>query len=288
MQCGRSACWRMVIVILICLGVFWFYKTSGGHASSAPVSVSVGSTVGSAMTKTEVDATVKEFILQNPEVIIESIELMQKRKVKDMEDRLQNAIKDKRAEIESTIDSPYAGNEDADVIVAVFYDYNCNYCKKANDIINQLLASDSNVKVLYKPLPVLGEASEYLSKLMLAVYSIVPDKFKAVHEGMMELRSAAKEDIKAVISVHGLNLEDLEIEMSSPKVNAMYNKILALASELRIHGAPAFIINGNFHAGLLELNNMQKIAEALRKTKAEESAPVTKDPVLVPAPAAEE
>ncbi|MES2214862.1 MAG: DsbA family protein [Pseudomonadota bacterium] len=233
-----------------------------------------------AMNHDEINSAVKEFILKNPEVIIESIELMQKRKVKDMEDRINNAIKEKRSEIEDSSHSPYIGSKDSDVTVVMFYDYGCGYCKKANSIVNQLIDSDHNVKVIYKPLPILGEVSEYMTKLILAVYNLAPEKFKVVHEGMMALKNPGKEEIKAVILAHGLNFEDLEIEISKPEVTTMYNKILTLASELRIHGAPVFIINGDFYSGLLELDNMKKIIADLRTLKPSSQS---KDPVSSPA-----
>ncbi len=45
--------------------------------------------------------------------------------------------------------SHIAGNEEGDITIVEFYDYNCGYCKQVPEHIAQLIEEDKNVKKLY-------------------------------------------------------------------------------------------------------------------------------------------
>lgn len=276
MQCLQDNFWKIIFAIFICAIAFMGYK-SKTPTQTVATTIEHGAAIDQSNSKEAQEAIIKDYILNHPEVIIESIELMQQRKVREMEDKARSVIKDKRSELESTANAPFAGNANGDVTIVMFFDYNCNYCKKFNDAVNQLISSDAGVKVIYNPFPILGEGSEYLSRLMLAVYKTSPDKFKSVHDGMMGLKSFSKEDMKAVIDQNGLDMSALEIEMDKPEIRAMQSKVIELATELRINGAPASIINGNFYPGLLDISQLKKIVTEQRggsDTKATDEKPI--------------
>lgn len=279
MQCARNNLWKIIFVCFV-LGVALLgYKTSNKNNNpSIKVEITEPSTntLGqSGMTsKQDIEQTIKEFILQNPEVIIKSIELMHERKVKEMEEKIQNTIKEKRSEMEQS-NTPHAGNDKSNNSVIMFYDYNCDYCKKANEVITQLLGYDDNVKIVYMPMPMpmLGESSEYMSKLMLAVHKVSPEKFQPIHNEVIALRHPSKEDIDAIITKHGLKMIDVETEASTPEIRDTQSKINTFASELRIHGAPAFVIGNKFYPGFLDLSQMQKAIADDRIKNQSDSAP---------------
>jgi len=255
--------WK-IIFLLIIGGVAFFGYSKRHNTPVTSATVEQPPQASEALSKEEMESVVRDFILNNPEVIIKSIELMQQRKVKEMEDEVQKVIKDKRSEIEDITNSPYAGNKSGDVTVVTFIDPNCNYCRKSNEALNQLLASDAGVKVIYKPFPILGEASEYASKLLLAIYKTSPLKFKHVLDDIMGLKTITKDEIVAIVQKNGLDITNLEIEMDKPELKEMQNSIMGLARDLRIQGAPASIINGALYPGLLDVNKLKEIAKEER------------------------
>jgi len=265
MQCAKNNCWKIIFVLFICLIAFIGYRASNKNTAHTHVTVPIDNhAMHNTLSKEALDPLIRDFILNHPDVIIESIELMHKRKMKEMEDQIQNTIKEKLPEIENSNNSPHAGNANGNATIVVFYDYNCNYCKKSNDVINQLLRYDDEVKIIYKPMPMLGEVSDHLARLTLAVYKIAPDKFKVIHDDLMTLQNPSKDAIKDIVEKNGVNFAELEVEMSKPEIRDMQSKIISLASDLRIHGAPAFIINGKFYPGLLEFAQMQKLVAEQR------------------------
>lgn len=253
MECMQSNRGKLMFVLLVVIIAFIGYRSSN-KTMTKPLEAQA--TVSN-ISKEAIEPIIREYILNHPEVIMESVEIMQKNKTEDMVKQIQANIMSKRAEIESVVDSPYAGNKDGRAVVVMFYDYNCNYCKKANEVINQLIDADKNVKVIYKPMPILGANSEYLSKLMLSIYKTSPENFKVVHDNVMGLKQINKSDIEGVIAKNGLDLAKLEIEIASPEVIALQNKVMELARMININGAPVFIINGQFHQGLMDLDSMK-------------------------------
>ncbi|MDF2965141.1 MAG: thiol:disulfide interchange protein DsbA [Rickettsiaceae bacterium] len=243
----------LVILAVIILFAF-FVKRTGNNGSDSTKTID----------KTEIQEIVKSYIMNNPDVIIASLEDMQKRKIQEMKQKVQSLIEGKRGELENSAHSPFFGNDKGDIIIVEFFDYNCGYCKKANSILSELVANDTGVKVILKPLPILGESSEYAAKFALAVNSIRPDKFKAFHDDLMHLSSFNKEVMLNLCEKHGIEYSSIEDEMDKPEVAGELQKIRDLAMEIEINGAPAFIINGEHYSGLLEMQRLQEIIKNIR------------------------
>ncbi len=259
--------WKLLFVIIVCAVAYIGYKSKHTSVATAVVEERAQEVASAGLSKDDIEDIVKEFILNNPNVIIKSMELMQQRKMKEMEDEIDKVIKEKRSDLEDITKSPYAGNKNGDITIVTFGDATCAYCKKSNEALNQLLSSDVGVKVLYMTFPILGDASEYASKILLAVYKTAPEKFKPVQDGIMDLKSLTKDDVKNIVTQNGLDMSNLEIEMDKPEVKDMQVRIMGFARDLRIQGAPASIINGSFYPGLLDINKLKEVVATERSKK---------------------
>ena len=92
----------------------------------------------------QLELLIKDYILKNPEVIIESLENyrnIQEAKVEEEQKNLINNYYKKK--IYDNL--PHAGNEAGSVIVTEFIDYNCGYCKKTLQVISELFTRNNNV-----------------------------------------------------------------------------------------------------------------------------------------------
>lgn len=212
----------------------------------------------------KIELVINSYLMENPEIIIKSIEGLQKRKMQEIEGKVQNYITDKKYDIENINNAPYAGNVKGDITIVSFYDYNCNYCKKGNEALDQLLEHDKNIKVVYRPFPILGEPSIYATKLALAVYKVVPDKFQIIHEGLMKLKPLNKDSVERLINDQKLDVTRIEGDMNKPEVKDLINKNLEFAQNLHIQGAPAYLINDKLVPGLLSFEELQKIISEIR------------------------
>ncbi len=254
----RDRIGKILLVTLVFILAFVAYKrTYTTSAPSAVTSVEKKSDGTSLVAKEDVEKIVREFILDNPSVLIESIERMQQRKMEEMSAQVNDLIKSKKTELESDKMSPTMGT--GKISVVMFYDVNCTYCKKANSALDELIESDKDIKVIYKPLPLLGESSEYATKIEIAVYKLFPDKFMAVHTALMSQKISSREDIVMILDKNSIPVATIEAEFESADMKTYIKNSASLATELKMQGVPNFIIGDAIHQGFLELGRMKAI-----------------------------
>ena len=83
----------------------------------------------------ELNILIKEYILKNPEIIIEAIEIYQKRQNSKTIDKEKKLIKSLRTEILDDKNSYQYGDINSNTTIVEFIDYNCGYCKRNHNII---------------------------------------------------------------------------------------------------------------------------------------------------------
>lgn len=259
----RDRIGKILLVTLVFILAFVAYKrTYNAPAPTAVTSVEKKSEGTSLVAKEDVEQIVRQFILENPSVIIESIERMQQRKIDEMNSQVNDIIKTKKAELEGEKMSPTIG--DGNIVVVMFYDLNCTYCKKANASLDALMENNKDLKVIYKPLPILGESSEYVTKIELAVYKLFPDKFRAIHTDLMAQKISSREDVVMVLDKHSVPVAAIEAEFDSADMKAYIKNSAGLAADLKMQGVPNFIIGDALYQGFLEVGRMQAIVSDVR------------------------
>lgn len=184
--------------------------------------------------------------------------------MQEMEIKTGGYIKDNKSKVEDSLTSPVLGNPNGDVVIATFYDYNCSYCRKGHNFINQLIKLDTGVKVVLKPFPILGDASNYAATIALAVYKTTPSKFQDIHNGLMDLKSITKESVEKLLLVNDLNPEVIAEEINKDEIKNLIDKNVKLAKGLKIQGVPDYIINGKLIAGMVDLDQLQTIVADIR------------------------
>ncbi len=225
------------------------------------------------LSKEGLNAAIKEYIINNPEDLVSSLEGMQKKKVLESAKQASGYLEENRVNIEQADSPPIIGNQDGDVSIVVFYDYNCSFCKKANEYTNEIIASDSGVKVILRPIPILGGTSMYAAKAALAIQKISKEKFPAIHNDMMKMQMINENSIKELISKYDIDYALIDNEVNSYSIKQSIAKNFELAKGLGIQGAPSYIINGNFVPGLIPVEKFKTIILQIR------SAPTTVAPI---------
>ncbi|QWB86594.1 hypothetical protein JRD95_00647 [Rickettsia parkeri] len=253
---------KILVIFIVIIGVLFVFKTMKTYSTN-PVSVEVKQSEDARKCEEErVQEIIKDYLLKTPEIIIESIEGLQKRKVQENETKVNNYIN--KLSIEDSTSFPVIGNKDGDVTIIAFYDYNCSYCKKGDVSINELLQNDPKVKVVLRPLPILGDVSEYLARIVLAVYKVNPSKFKAVHDELIKIRDVSKESIKELLTENGLNATDIEEIADSNEIKDLITQNMKIARSLRIQGVPAYIIDSKLIPGLIDFPQLLNIVKEIR------------------------
>ncbi len=135
---------------------------------------------------------------------------------------------------------PSEGNENAEIIVVEFLDYQCPHCKKMKPVIRQLLESDKNIRVVYRDLPLLGPTSIEAAKVVIAARQ--QGKYLDLHNALLEAKNPlSSEQIYELAEKTGIDLKKLKAEIRHPRTQQILKNNFNLADKLGIHATPSFI-----------------------------------------------
>ena len=198
------------------------------------------STEMSAAQKTEIQKVVHDYLLSNPEVLLEASQALQQKQQQAMQQQAQSAIKENAQELfadKFTI----IGNPKGKVTLVEFFDYQCRHCKDMSPVMAELVKSDSNLRIIYKEFPIFGETSEMASKAALAAG--MQGKYKAMHEALITQKTPLDEKIiTASAQGVGLDMAKFKTDMASKQVTETLAANRKLAEKLKLMGTPAFIV----------------------------------------------
>ena len=274
----------LVSVFIILVLLFSYKKIFTSEVVTAPIEQpntnenrnSTSPNASKSLSKEEVETIVKDYIINNPDVLINSLENMQKNKAKETTQKATDYLKDNRDAIETDSNPPILGNKDGDISIVVFYDYNCTYCKKANIETNKIIKSDPGVKVILRPIAILGGTSLYAAKASLALQKVAKDKFPAIHNDIIQMRVINEDSIKKLIKKYKIDYSIVENEINSYATKQLITKNFDLARSLGISGAPSYIVNGIFIPGFIPEEKFQQIIMQIRASEpTKEKTPAT-------------
>ncbi|MFM9847365.1 MAG: DsbA family protein [Hyphomicrobiaceae bacterium] len=224
--------------------------------TETPATASTSSGPFSVEQKTAIERIVKDYLVNNPELLMEIQSALEAKAEGLQAARLGGALKENANEIFRRPNTPMAGNPSGDVTIVEFSDYNCGYCKRAFSDVAKLVEQDAKIKILIKELPILSKGSEEAAKVALAAR--LQGKYWEAHRALMSMRGEANGQtaLKAVEKL-GLDMAKLRKDMDALEVKAEIEAVRNLAQKMGIQGTPYFLIGDRSVPGapqnLLEL-----------------------------------
>ena len=209
---------------------------------------------------------IRRYILENPDIIFEAADIVRKREAALEVQEDEELIQSNFNEIFYDNYSYVGGNPDGDITIVEFVDYKCGYCRKAAELVRELIAKDDNIRFVVKEFPILGEASLVSSKFAIAVKNIGgPEKYKVVHEILLALAAEPTEIyLRRIAKELELNPEELFEAMQSDLVAQEIDQTGELAQKLQISGTPTFILGDQFLRGFVPLEILSKAIHSER------------------------
>ena len=226
--------------------------------------VAQGKSAFSAAQREQLKTLVREYLLENPEVIADAIgKLQEKEEAKKDKERAATIAMHKQ-EMVTPKEQTVIGNLQGDVTIVEFFDYNCGYCKSMfNDLIS-VVKADGKIKVVTKEFPILGPSSVTASKAALA--SRNQRKYSEFHQALISYKGALSEAaINTVAKSVGLNVEKLQEDMKDSELDKIIDQNRKLAQELGITGTPALLIGDTFIGGAIDKDRIVSYIAAARK-----------------------
>ena len=202
----------------------------------------------SAAQKQAIEKIVKDYLVANPEVMLEVQNLLEAKMEKQQAEKIKAALTENAKDIYRGANAPLAGNKDGDITVTEFFDYNCGFCKKSFPEISKLISQDPKVRVVFKEFPILSKGSEEASKVALAAR--IQGKYWEFHSAMLDFKGQANEaSALKVAEKLGLDMVKLKKDTDSAEVKAELDQVKGLATKMGINGTPHFLVGEKSIAG---------------------------------------
>lgn len=214
--------------------------------------------------KSEIEEIVRQYILDHPEILAESLRNWQKAQRLAEEKKKEQQLTALAADIYENPMTPVSGS--GDVTIVEFFDYQCGYCKRVFSALAQLMEDDRKIRIVWKEMPILGPASRYASRAAMAAKK--QDKYLPFHRALMQLRGRlSQSSVMEVAKSVGLDTARLVKDMENPAIDEYLDRTLQLANAIGIDGTPAFIIGGKLYPGAVGLEDMQRLIKEARASK---------------------
>ena len=214
--------------------------------------------------KRALDEAIRSYLLEHPEVIIQSLEKYEKEQRDAREKASADALTARKDDLYSHPMTPVTGDPKGDVTIVEFFDYQCGYCKRTLQHMLEVQKEDPRVRIAWKELPILGPASEIAARAAMAADR--QKKYLEFHVVVMANRGPLTEErIFQLAAKAGVDVARLKRDMADPAIENYLRETLVLAQQLGINGTPGFVIGGKLVAGAIDKDQMKAlIAEARR------------------------
>ena len=213
------------------------------------------------------DDAIRNFILANPEIILESLKKYEEKVEAGTKTIEQQIIKKELALIATNNTSYIGGNPNGSVTLIEFLDYKCGYCKKAHGQILELIDSNPEIRFVVKEFPILGDESMIASKASVAVFLDQGSKvYRAFTEKLLKFNGHITiESIQNLLNSVGGETERIQKIMESETVYNILNSNYNLAKQLKIRGTPTFIIGTEIIRGYKNVEELQNIINKVKQ-----------------------
>lgn len=170
--------------------------------------------------------------------------------------------------VEAVLDdpgSPAVGAAAPDVTVVVFTDYQCPICKATDPALEQLIAKDPHVRVIFKDWPIFGEASQAAARAAIAADR--QGKYLAFHKALMTSRvKLDNEQIRRIGIESGVDWPRLEHDADSQdlEIKRQLARHATQAWSLGLQGTPAYLVGPYLIEGGLNEGHLAQAVERAR------------------------
>ncbi|OYY91778.1 MAG: disulfide bond formation protein DsbA [Sphingomonas sp. 28-66-16] len=228
----------------------------GAGAMAAVTHLSGGGPVSG---RGQIERVVHDYVLAHPEIIPEAMGLMRDRETG-------REIAANRDAIVKPFGDAWIGNPNGNLTIVEYFDYNCGFCRSSLPTIAKLVASDPELRVVFRELPILSDESRVAAR-----YSLVAaqrGKFKAFHDALYAGGPISEASLAKAVAVAGIDPAVARQAAGRPEIEAEIQSNLAIAQRLGMSGTPSWVIGDHVVSAALPLDELQAaIAKARAAAK---------------------
>ena len=162
------------------------------------------------------------------------------------------------------------GDEDAEVVVYAYTDFNCPICEAYNIMLHKAAKELKGFKVVHKNLPLDTECNPFLKapfhqgSCTMARYAMAAEKqgkFWAINSKFFELHPATEDEILIIAKDLKLDVDKLKIDANSDEIKEELAKEIDLAYSQGINATPSTKIGKDVYIGIKPYSELKKLLE---------------------------
>lgn len=252
---------RFRLLVLLVASLFFCSIASGCTSSS------------NAAASPELEQQVLQIIRDNPEVVLEVVELAAKeRQEQSIREARQGFLAQMIADPSSVIgNSPTTGSPEQKIVLLEFSDFQCPFCARAHQTVKQFMEKHGDsVTLAYKHLPLTSIHPQALPAAKAAWAAGRQGKFWEYHNALFEQQAMLGEELYNKIARDlDLNVEKFNSDRQSDAAIEALQEDIQVARSLRINGTPFFLLNGEALSGAIELSQMEEVLQKVLQSNDE-------------------
>lgn len=182
--------------------------------------------------------------------------------VRSLREKAKVAVELAAPRIEVAADGPSRGAENAPVTIVEFSDYQCPFCKRAEPVIDEILAKyPDRVRVVYRHFPLDQIHPRARPAAEASLCAGEQGKFWEFHEKLFSGEGLEEADLVAYAEAVGLDKAKFEACVSERRFQKQVEADLAAARAAGVSGTPAFFVNGIMLSGAQPVEKFVEIIE---------------------------
>lgn len=239
--------WILAAAVLALAGAAlgWWWQSSG----SKPAELKGDE-------RAAVEAVIRDYILQNPEILPEAMQRLQDRAAAQQ-------IAALRGELERPFPGAVLGNPNGKVTLVEFTDYACTYCRASIADLDALTDAHRDLRVVIRELPILSPASAEAAKMGLAAAR--QGRYAEFHDAMFAGPRPDAGSIAAAAGKAGLDMAEARKVAASGEVEAELRRNMDLANRLGLQGTPGWVIGDQLLMGAVGRQRLEEAIESARR-----------------------
>lgn len=238
----------------------FFWQTSGSASAQDSDASEIARAAGiDAQQQEAFEALIEQYILDNPEIIPQAIERLRSKQASQR-------INEFRGKIETPYaNTSFAGNPNGDVVLVEFSDFACGFCRQSVNDVARLIEEDPNLKVVFRELPILSEASADAAAWALAAAR--QDKYYAFHKAMFKAKRPDTASIETAAREAGMDLTAARAYVSTPAVQQELQDNVNVAQQLEFTGTPSWVVGDQIFNGAVGYDDLKAAIADARAAK---------------------
>lgn len=194
--------------------------------------------------RTKIEEVVHQYLLNKPEVLVEALQILQKRQYEQAEQTVKQTQKTATTFAKALFNQPndpMAGNPSGKITVVEFFDYQCPHCVDMAPVMDAIIKANPDLRVIYKEFPIRGPISEFAARAALAAAK--QGKYSEFSHALLSSNQPlTKDSILAIATKTGLDVTKLKNDMNDKSIDNQLKETTKLAQDLKLFGTPAFFI----------------------------------------------